>query len=88
MLNEKERLRAFVASNYYVPDASALDEKTSFLKQGILDSTGVIELVSFVETEFGIVVEDEELVPQNFDSIAALSEFIRRKRGPHDGAAD
>lgn len=86
MANDREKLRAFVATNYYVPNGGALDEGTSFLQHGILDSTGVIELVTYVESEFGIVVDDEELVPANFDSIAAVSEFIRRKRGSHDAA--
>ncbi len=77
----KDRLRQFVTTNFYVPDAQRFDDVTSFLQQGILDSTGVLELVTFVEREFGIAVDDDELVPSNFDSIAALSQFIERKRG-------
>jgi acyl carrier protein len=77
----KQRIREFVSENFYVPDRQALDETTSFLRHGILDSTGVLELVTFVETEFGIAVAEEELVPENFDSIAALCAFISRKRG-------
>jgi len=76
---EAQRLRQFVASNFYVP--GTLDDSMSFLQHGILDSTGVLELVTFVEDEFGIAVADDELVPANFDSIAALSAFITRKRG-------
>lgn len=75
---DAQRLRDFVATNFYVP--GTLEDATSFLQQGILDSTGVLELVAFVESEFGIAVEDDELVPANFDSIAALSSFIGRKR--------
>ena len=80
-LPDIERLRAFIAANFYIPTDQRLDETTSFLAHGIIDSTGVLELVSFVEREFGIAVGDDELVPSNFDSIAALSEFIRKKRG-------
>lgn len=76
--HDLQRLREFVTTNFYVP--GALEDTTSFLQQGILDSTGVLELVAFVESEFGIAVEDDELVPANFDSITALGTFIHRKR--------
>lgn len=83
-LRTSQRLRDFVTKNFYVPDTHAFDDVTSFLQQGILDSTGVLELVTFVENEFGITVAEDELVPSNFDSISALSDFIARKRGPSD----
>ena len=73
------RLREFVTTNFYIPADVKLDETTSFLERGIIDSTGVLELVSFVESSFGISVDDTELVPENFDSLAALSTFIGRK---------
>lgn len=79
--HDKDRLRSFIATNFYIPPGQALDEATSFLQQGIIDSTGVLELVAFVEREYGIAVSDDELVPANFDSIAALAQFIARKRG-------
>lgn len=74
------RLREFVTTNFYIPSHVKLDDKTSFLAGGILDSTGVLELVAFVEQQFGIKVSDDELVPANFDSLAALAAFIERKR--------
>jgi acyl carrier protein len=80
-ISETERLRAFIAENFYLPPGQALEDTTSFLEHGIIDSTGVLEIVSFVESEFGITVSDHELVPSNFDSLAALSAFIRRKNG-------
>ena len=80
-MTDTDRLRAFIAAHFYIPAGQRLDETTSFLEHGILDSTGVLELVTFVENELGISVGDHELLPSNFDSIAALSEFIRRKRG-------
>jgi len=73
-------LREFVTTNFYIPPNLPLDDATSFLEQGILDSTGVLELVSFVEGRFGIAVRDEELVPSNFDSLGALAAFVERKR--------
>ena len=60
---------------------SVLDDKTSFLDRGIIDSTGVLELVTFVENEWRLQVADDEMVPQNFDSIDALVAFVAKKRG-------
>lgn len=82
--SDTERLRAFIAANFYVPTGQTVDEIPSFLDHGIIDSTGVLEIVTFVEREFGIVVSDHELVPSNFDSLAALSAFVGRKRGAND----
>lgn len=74
------QLRQFVITNFYVSDATRLDDTTSLLGQGILDSTGVLELVTFVEAQFGIAVADDDLVPGNFDSLAALTAYVERKR--------
>lgn len=79
-LQTTTQLREFVTSNFYVPAEIAFDDTSSFLAQGILDSTGVLELVTFVEDRFGISVQDDELVPSNFDSLAGLSAYIERKR--------
>lgn len=57
------------------------NDEDSFLEKEIIDSTGVLELVSFVEERFGIEVGDEELIPDNFDSINKLGEYVRRKQG-------
>jgi len=76
----KTRLREFVAKNFYLPDPKALTDQTSFLDQGIIDSTGVLELVTFVENEYGITVADDDMVPANFDSIDALAGFVAKKR--------
>jgi acyl carrier protein len=76
----RESVRAFISKNFYLPDASVLGDDTSFLAAGIVDSTGVLEVVGFLETTFAIQVEDEDLVPQNLDSVAALVSFVQRKR--------
>jgi len=73
-------LREFVIANFYIPPGLPLDETTSFLEQGIIDSTGVLELVTFIEDHFGITVRDEDLVPSNFDSLRALAAFVERMR--------
>jgi acyl carrier protein len=77
----KRRLREFVAKQFYIADASSFDDASSFLDRGIIDSTGVLELVTFAENEFGFAVADEEIVPANFDSIDALAAFVASKKG-------
>ncbi|RLC79677.1 MAG: acyl carrier protein, partial [Chloroflexi bacterium] len=52
-----------------------------FLEEGIVDSTGVLELVMFVEETFGVTVEDEEILPENFDSVTQLARYVRVKTG-------
>lgn len=75
-------LRHFVIENFLYGDRNtSLDDHDSFLDKGIVDSTGVLELVSYLEEEFGIKVEDEEIIPDNFDSIATLTSYIQRKQG-------
>ena len=61
-----------------------MDENTSFLETGIIDSTGILELVTFLEASLGIIVEDEELTPENLDSIANLVRYLEIKRTRRD----
>jgi acyl carrier protein len=70
----------YLAENFLFSDNGyELEDEASFLEEGIVDSTGVLELVMFVEETFGITVQDEEIVPQNFDSVAQLAAYVRRK---------
>jgi acyl carrier protein len=75
-----EQVRTFVTSNFYVPDPSLLTDDASLLDQGIIDSTGVLEVISFLEETFGITVEDREILPENLDSIARIAAFVSRKK--------
>lgn len=77
----RARLRGFITKNFYLADPSSFDDATSFLDRGIIDSTGVLELVSFVESEYGLTVADDDMVPANFDSIDALVAFVGRASG-------
>jgi acyl carrier protein len=72
-------LRQFVATNFYVPDPSELTDDASLLDRGIIDSTGVLELIGFLEDTFGVKVEDAEMVPENLDSIGRITAYIQRK---------
>jgi acyl carrier protein len=72
-------IRAFVIQNFMFGQGAQLTDDESFLEAGIIDSTGVLELVGFLETKFGIVVADEDLVPANLDSVARVARFVERK---------
>jgi len=74
-----EQIRSFLVSNFYVSDVKALVDDTSLLDQGIVDSTGVLEIIGFIEETFGIIVEDSELLPENLDSIQGIEQYIIRK---------
>lgn len=75
------KVRDFILSNFlFDANEAQLDNTTSFLDQGIIDSTGVLELVEWIEEQYGFTVEDEELVPENLDSVVNLASFISRKR--------
>ena len=80
-LGTKETLAKFINDNFIKESGIALNDTTSFLDEGIIDSTGVMELVAFVESTFGVTIEDEEIIPDNFDSIAKLTNFIASKSG-------
>ena len=75
-----EMVRSYILENFlFDADENALNDDESFLKQGVLDSTGILELVGWLESEFGIHVEDEELKPENLDSVKLIAAYINRK---------
>jgi acyl carrier protein len=80
----RARLRSWIADTFFV---DSFEDSTSFLKNRLIDSTGMMELVVFVENEFGFKADDSELVPDNLDSIDNLVHFIGRKRGPRPSTA-
>jgi len=81
MPNLKSRIRGFIVENFLFGNADSLEDKTSFLEEGIIDSTGVLELVTYLEEEFDITIEDEELIPENLDSINNVNAFLETKKG-------
>ena len=77
----EEKLRKYILETYlFTNDDSALANDDSFLDKGIIDSTGILELVMYLEEEFGLAVADEELLPDNLDSINNLVKFVERKQ--------
>jgi len=76
----ESKLRKFILENYlFTDDESALDNESSFLDQGIIDSTGILELIFFLEETFGVKVEDEEMIPDNLDSVSNVIKFVNTK---------
>jgi acyl carrier protein len=73
-----KRIRDYIAANFYVDGGDLLDQD-SLLERGVIDSTGVMEIIQFLEGEFGIHVSDQEIVPENLESIARIDAFVGRK---------
>ena len=76
----REKLRGFIRDNFLVfSDVKDLGDADSFIDNGVIDSTGVLELLEFIEESFTIKVNDEEIIPDNLDSIDSLTSFIEGK---------
>lgn len=76
----KETVRQFILTNFMVaPDAARFADHESFLKKGIIDSMGVMELLAFIQRRFGFKVEPREVTPENFDSLDNLEKYILSK---------
>lgn len=82
MNNCKKQIREFIFENFlFDADATALQDDTSFLEQGIIDSTGILEVINWLEETFSMKIDDEEMIPDNLDSVNNLAVFIARKTG-------
>ncbi len=76
----RDQIREFVKMNFLFDGGDAnLNDTTSFMEEGIVDSTGVLELVLFVEETWGLTVDHEDLLPENFDSVEALTGYVTRR---------
>jgi acyl carrier protein len=80
MTSVRQEIRHFVVENFLFGQDQQLEDGTSFLENGIIDSTGVLELVAHLERVYGVKVKDDELVPDNLDSIEAIVAYLDRKR--------
>lgn len=79
-MSNQEKIRQFILENYlFSSDQSLLSNDDSFLKKGIIDSTGILEVIGYLSEEFGVTVKDEEMIPENLDSVNNLVAFIARK---------
>lgn len=82
-----QQVREFIVANFFYGQERKLEDDDSFLGEGIVDSTGVLQLVAFLEETYGITVEDEDLTPENLDSISSVSTYLCRKMSLMAGAA-
>jgi acyl carrier protein len=83
MKDVEQTIRTYIAENMlFSGNGYPYADTASFLEEGIVDSMGIMELVMFVEESFQVTVEDEDLVPDNFDSVSKLASYIRAKSPP------
>ncbi len=73
----RDRVRSFIRESFFLDE---IDDDASFLANGTLDSLGIMQLVAFVESEFGVKIPEADLVPENFDSVARVASYVERAR--------
>ena len=77
----KSKVRAYIVDNFIMGgDGGKFQDADSFMEKHVIDSTGFLELVTYLEEAYGFVVEDEEMVPENLDSLNAIEAYVRRKQ--------
>lgn len=79
----EEQIREFLTNNFIFDHSVQVGLNDSFMENGIIDSTGILEIIMWVESNFGVHVEDAEVLPENFDSIENLIGYTRSKLGEH-----
>jgi len=78
-MDVQARVKQFIVENFYVSDPAELTAETSLITGGYVDSTGMLEVISFLEEQFGVRIEDREMVPENLETIARIAAFLGRK---------
>ena len=77
----RERIQKFILENYlFSTDRSALGFDDSLLGRGIVDSTGMLEIIMFIEEQLGVTVKDEDMIPDNLDSVNRIAAFVESRR--------
>ena len=80
-------MRQFVGENLLYRDSGKpLDDEASFLEEGLIDSTGIVHLVTFLEERFKIRIADSDVVPENLDSVARIVRYVHSRQGPYTSA--
>jgi len=75
------KVKTFIVDDFLFGDGEQLEESTSFLENGIIDSTGILELIFFLERTFNIEIADDEVISDNLDSLVSIESFVSRKAG-------
>ena len=78
-MNIIAEIRKFTVGNFFVADPDLLTDDALLLETGVIDSTGVLEIIHFVEATFGVKLEDDEILPENLGSIERIAAFVERK---------
>ncbi len=78
-MSVENKIREYIAENFLFGEAEPVGQNDSFLDKGIIDSTGILEIIMFLEEEFGVKVADNEMLPENLDSVANIVQFLARK---------
>jgi acyl carrier protein len=80
-MSVEQKVRSYILENFlFTDDESALNSEDSFLEKGVLDSTGILEVIYFLEEEFEISIDDEEMIPENLDSVNNIVKFVSSKQ--------
>ena len=77
----EQRIHAFLLEKFPIARKIGIERDTALLEKGILDSLGILDVVSFLESEFSILISDEDLLPEHFQTLSALSAFVLNKNG-------
>lgn len=76
----KDRVRTFIVDNFLFGEDRPIGDDESFLETGLIDSTGILELIRFIEDSFSLTIKDEEMVPENLDSLSGIARYVESKR--------
>ena len=80
-MSKEDKIRGYILENFlFTDDQSALSNSDSFLEKGLVDSTGILEIITFIEDDFDLSIEDEEMIPENLDSVDNIIAFITKKQ--------
>ncbi|MBU5637878.1 acyl carrier protein [Geomonas sp. Red69] len=79
-MNLKDEIRNFVVETFLFGDAGGLTDDSSFIREGIIDSTGILQLVAYLQERYQVAVADDELIPENLDSVQRVAAFVEGKR--------
>jgi len=79
--NVGDKIRDFVLGHFPLAQQRRIADDASLIEQGIIDSLGILEVVTFIESEFGLTLSDDEMITENFESIKSLTEFVAARQG-------
>jgi acyl carrier protein len=80
-MDVQTRVRQFIVENFYISNPADVADDTLLVTAGFVDSTGMLEIVTFLETEYGIRIADHETTPENLESVARIAAFVTKKKG-------